>query len=211
MGRGSLYVGILAVVFGTTSGTVLGAISAYYGGKVDLIVQRLIDSLMAFPALFFAMALMAVLGTSIQNVIVSLSIVSVPLITRVVRAAAVSISQTQYVDAARAIGANSVRIMLFHVLPNCFAPIIVMASILLGWAIVVEASLSFLGVGIPFNVPSWGGMLGGEARQYFRSAPWLVVFPGLALSATVLGINVLGDALRDYLDPRLRGTGPVGR
>lgn len=203
----SMLVGFSVVIISVTVGTLIGLISGYLGGWVDNTLQRLMDIILAIPALFLALSFMAVLGPSVANVIASLSIVSVPVVARVVRSTVISLRESMFVEAARAIGAGDVRITLLHILPNSFAPIIVMASVLLGLAIVSEATLSFLGVGIPFNIPSWGGMLGGEAKQYVRSAPWMLFFPGLALSLTVLGINLLGDALRDTLDPRLRGLG----
>ncbi len=203
----SMLVGFSVVIISVTVGTLVGLISGYLGGWVDNTLQRIMDIILAIPALFLALSFMAVLGPSVANVITSLSIVSVPVVARVVRSTVISLRESMFVEAARAIGAGDLRITLLHILPNSFAPIIVMASVLLGLAIVSEATLSFLGVGIPFNIPSWGGMLGGEAKQYVRSAPWMLFFPGLALSLTVLGINLLGDALRDTLDPRLRGLG----
>lgn len=203
----SMLVGFSVVIISVTVGTIIGLISGYLGGWVDNTLQRIMDIILAIPALFLALSFMAVLGPSIANVIASLSIVSVPVVARVVRSTVISLRESMFVEAARAIGAGDLRITMLHILPNSFAPIIVMASVLLGLAIVSEATLSFLGVGIPFNIPSWGGMLGGEAKQYVRSAPWMLFFPGLALSLTVLGINLLGDALRDTLDPRLRGLG----
>ena len=203
----SMLVGFSVVIISVTVGTIIGLISGYLGGWVDNTLQRIMDIILAIPALFLALSFMAVLGPSVVNVIASLSIVSVPVVARVVRSTVISLRESMFVEAARAIGAGDLRITMLHILPNSFAPIIVMASVLLGLAIVSEATLSFLGVGIPFNIPSWGGMLGGEAKQYVRSAPWMLFFPGLALSLTVLGINLLGDALRDTLDPRLRGLG----
>ena len=205
--RVSMLVGFSVVIISVAVGTLIGLVSGYLGGWVDNTLQRIMDVILAIPALFLALSFMAVLGPSVANVIASLSIVSVPVVARVVRSTVISLRESMFVEAARAIGAGDVRITLLHILPNSFAPIIVMASVLLGLAIVSEATLSFLGVGIPFNIPSWGGMLGGEAKQYVRSAPWMLFFPGLALSLTVLGINLLGDALRDTLDPRLRGLG----
>ena len=203
----SMLVGFSVVIISVAIGTVIGLVSGYLGGWVDNTLQRMMDIILAIPALFLALSFMAVLGPSVANVIVSLSIVSIPVVARVVRSTVLGLRESMFVEAARAIGAGDLRITMLHILPNSFAPIIVMASVLLGLAIVSEATLSFLGVGIPFNIPSWGGMLGGEAKQYVRSAPWMLFFPGLALSLTVLGINLLGDALRDTLDPRLRGLG----
>ena len=203
----SMLVGFSVVIISVAVGTLIGLVSGYLGGWVDNALQRVMDIILAIPALFLALSFMAVLGASVVNVIISLSIVSIPVVARVVRSTVIGLRESMFVEAARAIGAGDLRITMLHILPNSFAPIIVMASVLLGLAIVSEATLSFLGVGIPFNIPSWGGMLGGEAKQYVRSAPWMLFFPGLALSLTVLGINLLGDALRDTLDPRLRGLG----
>ncbi len=204
--RISLLVGILSVVFGVTGGFAIGIVSAYFGGKTDLYVQRVMDAMIAFPALILALAIMAVLGPSIQNVIIALTVVFVPGAARTVRAEALRIKEMDYVLAARSVGAADWRIMLRHIAPNCFAMYIVLATISLGWAIIVEASLSFLGAGIPPDVPSWGGMLSGATQQYVEVGPWLAVFPGLAIAIVVFAWNLLGDALRDVLDPRLRGT-----
>lgn len=203
--RVSLIVGLAAVVAGTTTGAVIGIISAYFGGKTDLILQRFVDSLSAFPALVLAIAIMAVLGQSLINVIIALSIVQIPRAARTLRSVALSIKETMYVEAARAIGCRDLRIMVQHVAPNCVAPYIIMGTAGLGTAIVAEASLSFLGIGTPAEVPSWGALLSGDQMQYLAVAPWLGVFPGLALTLVVFGINVLGDAMRDILDPRMRG------
>jgi ABC-type dipeptide/oligopeptide/nickel transport system permease subunit len=205
--RISLEVGILSVVFGVTIGAFIGIVSAYYGGKTDLIVQRFVDAMMAFPALILALAVMAVLGASITNVIIALSVVFIPATARTIRAQALSIKETDYVLAATAVGVGDWRIMLRHMAPNCAATYIVLATLSLGFAIVVEASLSFLGVGVPPSVPSWGGMLTRAAQQYVEVAPWLGVFPGLAIAIVVFAWNLLGDSLRDVLDPRLRGAG----
>jgi len=204
--RTSLYVGILAILLGTLSGTSLGVVSAYFGGKVDLLVQRVMDSMMAFPMLILAMAVVAMLGPSLNNIILTLAIVLTPGNSRVVRGAVLSVKENPYIDAARALGARDLRIILRHILPNVMAPIIVLVSIQLGGAILVEASLSFLGLGPPPPTPTWGGMLSGTGRQFMESAPWMAIFPGLAISLAVLGFNLLGDALRDVLDPRMRGS-----
>jgi ABC-type dipeptide/oligopeptide/nickel transport system permease subunit len=202
--RISLEAGILSVLFGITTGAFIGIVSAYFGGKTDLIVQRVVDAVMAFPDLILALAVMAVLGASITNVIIALSVVFIPVAARTIRAQALSIKETDYVLAATAIGAGHWRIILRHMAPNCAATFIVLATLSLGFAIVVEASLSFLGVGVPPSVPSWGGMLTRAAQQYVEVAPWLGVFPGLAIAIVVFAWNLLGDALRDVLDPRLR-------
>ena len=205
--RLALHVGIFSVTLGIAIGAFLGISSAYFGGKFDLVIQRIVDTLMAFPGLILALAIMAVLGTGVYNVIVALIIVFVPGVTRIIRSQALSIKEMDYVTAARALGCGASRIMLRHILPNTFASLIVLSTITLGWAIIVEASLSFLGAGVPADIPSWGGMLSYSAQRYIKVAPWLIIAPGVAIGVTVFSVNMLGDALRDVLDPRLRGTG----
>ncbi len=202
--RISLYVSGLAVGLGMTAGALIGLSGAFWGGVVDLISQRLLEVLMAFPMLVMALAIVAALGSSIDNVVFALAVVLVPQGARVVRSAALTTREADYVQAARAIGAKDLRILFHHVLPNCIAPYIIVLTAGLGWAILVEASLSFLGLGVPQPEPSWGGMLSGAGRQYVVTAPWMAVFPGLAISLAVFGFNFFGDALRDVLDPRLR-------
>jgi len=203
--RISLYVGLLSVGIGVTAGTLIGILSAYAGGAVDLVVQRLVDALMGFPPIILALGLMAALGASMNNVVIALVVILLPGATRVVRAQTLSIKELDYVLAARAISASHVRIVLRHILPNVAATYIVLSTITLGFAIVVEASLSFLGVGIPPDVPTWGGMLTLGASRYVNIAPWLAIFPGIAITLVVFAVNLLGDSLRDVLDPRLRG------
>ena len=203
--RTSLYVGVLAVVLGKGIGGILGIMSAYLVGKFDLFLQRVMDSLIAFPALILALAMVSALGPSKNNVVIAIALVFVASGCRVVRSAALSVKENQYVEAARAIGCSMWRIMLLHIAPQCVAPFIIVVSVALGSAILMEASLSFLGVGTPPPEPSWGRMLSGEGRSLVETAPWLAVFPGIAISLAVYGINILGDALRDVLDPRLRG------
>ena len=205
--RISLEVGILSVLFGITIGAFIGIASGYMGGTTDLIVQRIVDALMSFPAIILALALVAVLGPSIVNVIIALAVLFTPGAARTIRSQTLQIKEMDYVLAARGVGAGQWRIMLRHIAPNCAATYIVLVTISMGWAIIVEASLSFLGIGIPPNVPSWGGMLTGAAQSYVDVAPWLGVFPGLAIAIVVFAWNLLGDSLRDVLDPRLRGTG----
>ncbi|MBI4307474.1 MAG: ABC transporter permease [Chloroflexi bacterium] len=205
-GRISLYVGLVAVLVGNTLGSLAGLVSAYFGGMFDTVLQRVVDAMMAFPLLVLALAIVAVLGPSVNNVVAAISVILFPQAARVIRSAVLSIKENPYVDAARAIGAGQARIIFMHVLPQCMAPYLVLASTAIGWAIVVEASISFLGAGPPPPTPTWGGMLSGAARLYAESAPWMVVFPGLAISLAVFGFNLLGDALRDVLDPRLRGS-----
>lgn len=201
--RISLLVGILSVFFGVSIGFAVGLISAYFGGKTDLVVQRIMDAVMSFPALILALAIMAVLGASVINVVIALSVVFIPGAARAIRSQALSIKETDYVLAARAVGVGDWRTMIRHISPNCAATYIVLATVSLGWAIVVEASLSFLGVGVPPSVPTWGGMLTG-ATKYVETAWWVAVAPGLAITIVVFAWNLLGDALRDVLDPKLR-------
>ncbi len=202
--RISLHVGALTVLFGTTFGLAFGLVSAYAGGKLDFWAQRVVDSFQAFPALFLALALTTALGRTITNVGIALAVVTWPAASRVIRSAVLSQKQMTYVEAARATGAGTMRILLRHLLPNVMSVFIVMATAALAQAILVEASLSFLGVGVPPPEPSWGLML-LEAQAKAVRAPWLAVFPGLAITVAVFGFNLFGDALRDFLDPRLRG------
>ena len=204
--RISLYVAFVSVGIGVTLGALLGMVTAYVGGHLDLLFQRIVDSMMSFPALIFAMGIMAVLGASLNNIIFTLVIILMPGSSRIIRSEALVVKETVYVEAARAIGSSDWRIIFRHVLPNCLSPYIVFATANLGFAIVVEASLSFLGVGVPPDVPSWGGMLAVAGQKYVEVSPWLVVFPSIAISLVVFGFNLFGDALRDVLDPRLRGT-----
>lgn len=204
--RVSLYVGLLAVALGQAGGGVIGLISGYFGGKTDLIIQRIMDILMAFPMLILALAIVAALGPSVNNVIIAISIVQTPRAARTMRSAAIEVREKDYVGAARVIGAGEWYMLFRHVAPNCVAPFIIIGTAALGQAIVTEATLSFLGVGTPPPTPSWGLMLSGEGRKYIEQAPWLAIFPGVAISTAVFGLNLLGDALRDVLDPRLRGT-----
>lgn len=200
----SLKVGIISVLVGITAGTLIGAFSAYAGGIADLVVQRVVDALMGFPPIILALGLMAALGASDRNVIIALVAILLPGATRVVRSQALSIKEMDYTLAARAIGAGSVRIVLRHILPNVAATYIVLVTISVGFAIVVEAALSFLGVGIPPDIPTWGGML-QVGRIYIDTQAWLAVPPMIAIGVVVFAVNFLGDALRDVLDPKLRG------
>ena len=201
----SLYVGILASFIGTTIGMGVGIASAYWGGKLDLIVQRFIDAMIAFPGIILAIAIMAALGASINNVVFALSVAYIPSAARIIRAQALGIKEMDYILAARAVGVGNLRTMLKYMVPNVFAIYIVITTFHLGGAIIAEASLSFLGVGTPPNEPSWGGMLTGAA-QNVRQAWWVAVFPGAAIAIVVFAWNLLGDGLRDVLDPRLSGT-----
>ena len=203
--RVSLYVGLLAVAGAAIFGSAIGVTSGFFGGYYDLLVQRFIDALSAFPSLLLAIALMAAFGQSLNNIILALAIIFTPRFTRVVRSVTLSIKEYPYVEAARAIGASNIRIMLLHVLPNTFASLMVIATASVGTMIIIEASLSFLGVGTPSHIVSWGAMLSGDTQAYFSGAPWIGIFHGMALTLVVFGINVFGDALRDVLDPELRG------
>jgi len=202
--RISLAVGLGSTVLGGVLGVALGLFSGYLGGWVDLAAQRLVDMLQALPLLVLALVMAAALGPSLQNTIIAISIPLIPYAARVTRANTLSLKEQPFVDAARAIGTSELQIVLRHILPNTLAPLIVLATAQLGSAILTEASLSFLGLGIPEPHPSWGRMLSESAAEYVRTAPWLVVFPGLAISVVVFGTNLLGDALRDILDPRQR-------
>jgi peptide/nickel transport system permease protein len=203
--RISLMVSLGAVAIRHGVGALIGISSAYLGGRFDLVVQRIMDALQSFPLLIMAVAIVAFLGPSLVNVILSLAMVIIPSSQRVVRSSALIVREQQYIEAAKVLGAGNGRIMSAHILPNVTAPIIVIASASLGTATLVEASLSFLGLGPPPPTPTWGAMLSAAAAQYMELAPWTAIFPGLAISITVLGFNLLGDAVRDLWDPRLRG------
>jgi len=202
--RISLAVGAGAMGLGGLIGISVGLASGYIGGWFDLIVQRLLDIMQALPLLVMAIVMAASLGPSLRNTIIAIAIPLVPTVSRVVRSNTLSLREQPFVEAARAVGMGELRIAVRHVLPNTLAPLIVLATAQLGSAILVEASLSFLGLGIPEPHPSWGRMLSESAAEYVRTAPWLVIFPGVAISLTVFGTNLLGDALRDILDPRQR-------
>lgn len=203
--RISLEVGIAAVAIGTFFGSLLGILSGYFEGKFDLILQRVMDAWLAFPLIIFALAVLSALGPGLLQTMFAIGLVSIPSTNRIIRGSVLSEKQRIYVDAARAAGATEARIMFIHILPNIMAPIIVIASLTLARAVLTEASLSFLGVGVPPPHPAWGSMLSGHSRTYMLGAPWMAIFPGIAISLVVLSWNLLGDALRDVLDPRLRG------
>jgi len=203
--RVSLIVGIGSTLLGSVLGGIIGLLSGYAGGKTDLIAQRLLDILQGLPLLVLALVMSASLGPSVQNVIIAISIPIVPRASRVIRASVLSIREMQYIEAARALGLRHLRIAFRHVLPNTVGPFIVLVTAQLGSAILVEAALSFLGLGVPEPYPSWGRMLSVSAAEYAQKAPHLVLFPGIAISLAVFGSNLFGDALRDTLDPRLRG------
>lgn len=204
--RVSLLVGFASVAFGSVSGGILGIISGWYGGKIDQAVQRLMDALMSIPTLILALAVTAALGQSLFNIILAVGIVQIPRANRVVRSQVLAVKESQYVEGARAIGASNLRIMTAHITPQCVAPWLIIATGALGIAILTEATLSFLGLGVQQPEPSWGGMLSGSSRDYFVIAPWMAIWPGIGLSLAVYGFNLFGDAVRDVLDPRLRGT-----
>ena len=203
--RVSLIVGLASTLMGSVLGGFIGLLSGYIGGKTDLITQRVMDILQGLPLLVLALVMSAALGPSIPNVVLAISIPIIPRAARVFRASVLSIREMQYVEAARAVGLRHLRIAFRHILPNTIGPFIVLCTAQLGSAILVEAALSFLGLGVPEPYPSWGRMLSVSAAEYAQKAPWLVLFPGLAISLAVFGSNLLGDALRDTLDPRLRG------
>jgi len=204
--RISLLVGLTSVALGTTVATLLGMVSGYLGGWIDIVIQRIVDSFMAFPGLVLLLLYVAVFGPGLQNTIFAIALFLVFAPSRVIRSATLGLTQNVYIDAARTLGASDLRILLRHILPNVMPIVIIIASIGVGGAILTEASLSFLGLGVPPPSVSWGYMLGGAgARASFLKAPWVAIFPGVALSLTVYAFNMFGDALRDVLDPRLRG------
>lgn len=200
--RISLMVSVGATALGCLGGVIIGLSSGFFGGWFDLIAQRFIDILQSLPLLVMALVMAAALGPSLHNTIIAISIALVPNIARVIRSNTLSLRELPFVEAARAVGMSEIRIAVTQVLPNTLAPLIVLATAQLGSAILVESSLAFLGLGVPEPHPSWGRMLSESAADYVRTAPWLVIFPGLAISAVVFGTNLLGDAIRDMLDPR---------
>ncbi len=202
--RTALLVGFVAASVGAVVGMVLGVASAYFGGLFDLILQRVMDVFMAFPLIILAMAVVATLGPGTQNVIIAITIPFIPQCARVVRSNALAIREIPYVDAARALGFGHTRIILRHMAPNVVAPFLILFTAFVGQAILLEASLSYLGMGVQEPTPAWGLMLQGGAEEYAESAPWVAIWPGVAISLAVFGFNLFGDALRDTLDPRLR-------
>lgn len=200
--RLSIFVGALSVSLATVGGGVVGLLAGFYP-KVDGVLMRIMDGIMAFPNIVLAIALMASLGPSVLNVIISLGFVYMPRVARVVRSGVLVVRESLHVEAARALGAGDVRILRLNILPNCLSPIIVQATFIFAYAVLGEAALSFLGVGIPPYIASWGNIL-SEGRQFITQAPWITMFPGAAIMLTVLGLNVVGDGLRDALDPRMR-------
>jgi peptide/nickel transport system permease protein len=203
--RVSVTVGFATIALGTLCATALGVSSGYFGGTYDLVVQRVVDAWMSFPYLVIILSVMAVLGPGLLNVILSLSIIVAATGSRVIRGVTISVAQHAYVEAARAIGCGHLRIVFRHILPNVTATIIILSTIGLGGIILAESALSFLGFGVPPPYPSWGSMLSGSGRTYMYRAPWMAIWPGVAISLAVFAFNMLGDALRDVFDPRLRG------
>lgn len=202
--RTALLVGFTCAVAGASFGLALGVASAYFGGYFDLIVQRIIDVFMAFPLIIMALAIVAIFGTGTDKVIIAITIPFIPRCARVVRSSALAVREMPFVDAARSIGYSHTRIIFRHIAPNVMAPFLIMLTAFLGEAILLEASLSYLGLGVQEPTPAWGLMLQGGAEEFAESAPWVPIFPGLAITIAVFGFNLFGDAVRDALDPRLR-------
>ena len=207
--RTALLVGFLSSLLGSTIGAVLGVCSAYIGGRVDMIIQRLMDIILAFPIIVLALAVVAVLGSFVVagldlNLILAIAIPMVPKVARVVRSSALVICEMPYIDAARVAGYSNVRIMFRHIIPNVAAPYIIMFTAFVAQAILLEASLSFLGLGVSEPTAAWGLMLAGSSAEFYREAPWMIIFPGLAISLAVFAFNLFGDSLRDWLDPKIK-------
>jgi peptide/nickel transport system permease protein len=202
--RTAFVVGLTSAIVGGLSGLVLGVGSAYFGGRIDLFLQRILDIVMSFPLIIMALAVVSIFGTGVQNVIIAITIPLIPRCARVVRSSALAIREVPYIDAARVLGYSHSRIILNHMVPNVVAPFLIMLTAFVGQAILAEASLSYLGLGVQEPVAAWGLMLQGGAEEYASTAPWIAIFPGLAIMLTVFGIMLFGDALRDVLDPKLR-------
>jgi peptide/nickel transport system permease protein len=202
--RTALIVGFSCAIVASVAGLVLGVGSAYFGGRLDLYLQGVLDVVMAFPLIIMALAVVAIFGTGIHNVIVAITIPLIPRCARVLRSSALSIREVPYIDAARACGFGHSRIILRHMVPNVMAPYLILLTAFVGQAILAEASLSYLGLGVQEPVPAWGLMLQGGAEEYASTAPWIAIFPGLAIALTVFGFSLFGDSLRDALDPKLR-------
>ena len=201
--RISLRVGLFATAISAVAGTILGAVSGYYGKKIDNVIMRVVDVMLAIPSILLAISIAAALGPGLRNVMIAISIGSIPSFARMVRASALTVKEQEYIEAARSIGAGDLRIITRHILPNCMAPIIVQATMGVAGAILSTSGLSFIGLGISPPTPEWGAML-SAGRQYIRDAGYIVLFPGLVIMVTILAINLLGDGLRDALDPRLK-------
>lgn len=210
--RFALLIGVGTSVLGTTIGALLGVVGAYFGGKTDLLIQRFMDGLLAIPVLLLALVIVAVLGNAIPNLIIAIAVPMIPRASRVARSCALSIKETPYIEAARSIAASDLRIIFHHIVPNVMAPYLIVLTAVVGQAILIEASLGFLGLGSTEPTPSWGVMLSGSASLYAIRAPWMVMSPGACITLAVFAFNLLGDSLRDALDPRLRlGRGATGR
>ncbi|MEZ5853286.1 MAG: ABC transporter permease [Hyphomicrobiaceae bacterium] len=207
--RTALGVGILAAVFGTSIGAVIGAASGYFGGRIDNLLQRIVDIMLSFPIIILAMVVVAVLGRNQVfgidlNLIAAIALPMVPRMARVARSSTLSLAQMPFIDAARAAGYGHTRIVLRHILPNIVAPYLIMLTASVAQAILLEASLSFLGLGVTEPTPAWGLMLSGSSADFYQAAPWMILFPGLAITLAVFAFNLLGDSLRDWLDPKLK-------
>jgi peptide/nickel transport system permease protein len=208
--RTALFIGFSASLIGSTLGLILGVVGAYFGGRVDQVIQRLMDILISFPLIVLAIAVVAVLPSrtetlaGLMNVVIAITVPIVPRVARVARSSALSVVTMPFIEAARSVGVPDARIIRRHVVPNVLAPYLIMLTAFLGQAILLEASLSFLGLGVAEPTPAWGLMLRGAGMQFLESAPWLAIVPGVAISAAVVGFNLFGDSLRDALDPRLR-------
>ena len=203
--RLSLAVGLAATALNVVVAVVIGGSTGFFGGKFDLVIQRFVDAWMAFPGLLLLLTIMSIVGRGLPQIIVVLGVTGGIVSSRIVRSAVIGVKENVYFQAAMAIGCSKGRILIHHVLPNIAAPVIIIFTINIGGVIMAEASLSFLGYGLPLDFPSWGGMLSREGRRYMEQAPWLALWPGLALTITVYSLNMFGDAMRDLLDPRLRG------
>jgi peptide/nickel transport system permease protein len=208
-GRTALVIGVMSSFIGSIAGGVIGVVSGYFSGRFDFIVQRFIDILLSFPIIVLAVVVVAMLGKFIVfgvdvNLVVAIAIPIIPKVARVVRSSALSVREMPYIDAARAAGYSHVRIIFRHMVPNVFAPFIIMFAAFVAQAILLEASLSFLGLGVTEPTPAWGLMLSGNAADFYKEAPWMILFPGIAISVTVFAFNLFGDGLRDYLDPKFK-------
>ena len=207
--RTALSIGFLASILGSTLGAIVGVASAYFGGRIDMVVQRLMDVVLSFPIIVLALAVVAILGKNIVfgvdwNLVLAIGLPMVPKVARVVRASALAVREMPYIDAARTAGFSHTRIIFRHIVPNVTAPYLIMLTAFVGQAILLEASLSFLGLGATEPTPAWGLMLSGSAIDFYQQAPWMIVFPGVAISLAVFAFNLFGDSLRDWLDPKLR-------
>ena len=207
--RTALAVGFLSSILGSTLGAIIGVASAYFGGRTDLVIQRIMDVLLSFPIIVLALTVVAVLGKNIVlgidiNLIIAIGVPMVPKVARVVRSSALAIRELPYIDAARAAGFSHSRIIFRHIVPNVAAPYLIMLTAFVAQAILLEASLSFLGLGVTEPTPAWGLMLSGAAIDFYQQAPWMIIFPGVAISLAVFAFNLFGDSLRDWLDPKIK-------